>query len=250
MEESEDSESGGGEAGGGEAGGDEAGGGEAGGGEEGGGEAGGGEEGGGEAGGGEQGGGEAGGGEQGGGSQGGGIQGGGSQGGSLDDALIASVEGFEDGMQQQILIIASASPNNGMDDASQDIGGGEGAEAAGGGELIDQTGGGVPGLIMIEGDVSQLPQGSGQVGGSTNSSGVVNVNDQGSIENRQTRQGDSQIARILIASIPEDIGDGSDDDVVARQIREAAINEEDPVLREKLWQEYRNYKKSLGRKKF
>jgi len=241
MEESEDSESGGGEAGGGEAGGGEAGGGEAGGGE-----AGGGEQGGGEAGGGEQGGGSQGG-MQGGGSQGGGMQGGGAQGGSLDDALIASVEGFEDGMQQQILIIASASPNNGMDDDSQDIGGGE---AAGGGEFIDQTGGGVPGLIMIEGDVSQLPQGSGQVGGPTTSSGVVNVNDQGSIENRQSRQGDSQIARILIASIPEDIGDGSDDDVVARQIREAAINEQDPVLREKLWQEYRNYKKAMGRKKF
>jgi len=41
---------------------------------------------------------------------------------------------------------------------------------------------------------------------------------------------------------PEDIPSGSDDDVVARQIREAAMNEADPVLREKLWQEYRKYK--------
>ena len=44
--------------------------------------------------------------------------------------------------------------------------------------------------------------------------------------------------------VPDDVGDGTDDDVVARQIREAAINEDDPVLREKLWEEYRNYKKS------
>ena len=34
----------------------------------------------------------------------------------------------------------------------------------------------------------------------------------------------------------------SDDDVVARQIREAAMDESDPVLKEKLWEEYRRYK--------
>ncbi len=45
---------------------------------------------------------------------------------------------------------------------------------------------------------------------------------------------------------PADIPDGSDDDVVARQLREAATAETDPELREKLWQEYRNYKKSAG----
>ena len=41
---------------------------------------------------------------------------------------------------------------------------------------------------------------------------------------------------------PEDIPSGNDDDVVARQIREAALNETDPELREKLWEEYRRYK--------
>lgn len=45
---------------------------------------------------------------------------------------------------------------------------------------------------------------------------------------------------------PADIPDGSDDDIVARQLREAAMNETDPELREKLWQEYRNYKKGTG----
>ena len=42
--------------------------------------------------------------------------------------------------------------------------------------------------------------------------------------------------------IPEDIGDGQGDDIVLRQIRNAAINESDPVLREKLWDEYRRMK--------
>jgi len=53
-------------------------------------------------------------------------------------------------------------------------------------------------------------------------------------DNRHTESADA---------IPPDIPDGSDDDVVARQIREAAMAETDPELREKLWEEYRKYKK-------
>lgn len=40
---------------------------------------------------------------------------------------------------------------------------------------------------------------------------------------------------------PSDIPSGRDDDVVARQLREAAMAESDPELREALWDEYRNY---------
>lgn len=43
---------------------------------------------------------------------------------------------------------------------------------------------------------------------------------------------------------PEDVPDGSDDDVVARQLREAALKESDPELRRRLWDEYRRYKAS------
>lgn len=42
--------------------------------------------------------------------------------------------------------------------------------------------------------------------------------------------------------VPADIPDGRDDDIVARQLREAAQMENDPALREKLWDEYRKYK--------
>ena len=38
--------------------------------------------------------------------------------------------------------------------------------------------------------------------------------------------------------------DSNDDDVVARQLRAAAESEQDPVLKEKLWDEYRKYKAS------
>lgn len=43
--------------------------------------------------------------------------------------------------------------------------------------------------------------------------------------------------------VPADVGDGRNDDVVARQIREAAMAEEDPKIRERLWDEYRRYKR-------
>ena len=41
-------------------------------------------------------------------------------------------------------------------------------------------------------------------------------------------------------------GSGEDDDIVARQLREAAEKETDPELKEKLWQEYEEYKKNTG----
>lgn len=41
---------------------------------------------------------------------------------------------------------------------------------------------------------------------------------------------------------PEGMPDGRDDDVVARQLREAAETEKDPELRTRLWEEYRKYK--------
>ena len=40
---------------------------------------------------------------------------------------------------------------------------------------------------------------------------------------------------------PADIPNGNDDDVVARQLREAALHEPDAALREKMWDEYRKY---------
>ena len=36
-----------------------------------------------------------------------------------------------------------------------------------------------------------------------------------------------------------------DDDVVARQLREAAEQDTDPEVKEKLWEEYRKYKKGI-----
>lgn len=46
--------------------------------------------------------------------------------------------------------------------------------------------------------------------------------------------------------IPADIGSPQGDDIIARQLREAAMKEQDPALREKLWNEYRKYKSGGG----
>jgi hypothetical protein len=40
---------------------------------------------------------------------------------------------------------------------------------------------------------------------------------------------------------PDDIPVMVDDDIIARQLREAALAEDDPALRERLWEEYRKY---------
>jgi hypothetical protein len=45
-----------------------------------------------------------------------------------------------------------------------------------------------------------------------------------------------------------EIPDGSDDDIVARRLRKAAEQETDPELKEKLWQEYVQYKKNAQAK--
>jgi hypothetical protein len=50
------------------------------------------------------------------------------------------------------------------------------------------------------------------------------------------------------AATPPDVGNGNDDDIVARQIRRAAESEPDPELRKKLWDEYRKYKQGAATK--
>lgn len=57
----------------------------------------------------------------------------------------------------------------------------------------------------------------------------------------RTRQGDFENSNQDNFPAPADIPGGNGDDVVAQQLREAAMNEPDPELRERLWNEYRTY---------
>ncbi|MEM7466823.1 MAG: hypothetical protein AAF387_08065 [Pseudomonadota bacterium] len=86
----------------------------------------------------------------------------------------------------------------------------------------------------------RMPEQERGAGGQADSaSGLGHTPDQSG----ETRPGDFQ--HQATGPIPADLPDSRDDDIVARQLREAATKESDPVLREKLWQEYRRYKSGL-----
>ncbi len=85
-------------------------------------------------------------------------------------------------------------------------------------------------------------------GGSTGGSGGTASGGQGGTSSGGVSgAGSSGGAGASGAATPDDVGSGSDDDIVARQLREAAESESDPALREKLWNEYRQYKQSIGK---
>lgn len=58
-------------------------------------------------------------------------------------------------------------------------------------------------------------------------------------------EGEMDIPTRSHSQVPPDLVDAGDDDIIARQLREAAMKEQDPELREKLWDEYRKYKRDL-----
>ena len=101
--------------------------------------------------------------------------------------------------------------------------------------------------LFEEADISENSDGQGQASrptagdeegeGNTASSTARGTGD-GSIVSRSGVRGNAANNQA-----PVDVSDGSDDDIVARQIREAALKEKDPELREKLWEEYRKYKR-------
>jgi len=75
--------------------------------------------------------------------------------------------------------------------------------------------------------------GSGGAGGAGGASG-----------SSETQAGplDGMSDQEIQARTPDDIEVSQYEDIVARQLREAAVAENDPELRERLWEEYRKYK--------
>ncbi|MFT4713810.1 MAG: hypothetical protein ACI8W1_002303, partial [Candidatus Azotimanducaceae bacterium] len=85
------------------------------------------------------------------------------------------------------------------------------------------------------------PSASGSQSGSSS--------DQKQSESSSSSSGGSQVASASgngggsgDSNIPANIPDGQDDDIVAQQLREAAISETDVELQAKLWEEYARYK--------
>lgn len=134
----------------------------------------------------------------------------------LDAELSAGLGEFDEMLLREQERVRAAAP---MQDSAGGVGSGagndgtaEGAEGEGG-ESGAESGDGSDGS---DGDEGGASRGGGAGPGAR-------------------QQGGKQAA-------PADIPDGSDDDVVARQLREAAEKETDPELKKKLWEEYRKYK--------
>ncbi len=114
------------------------------------------------------------------------------------------------------------------------------ADAAGAGVMGTRTGEGG------EGGEGESGEGTGGEGGAADSPIIVASNSSGAGAGVMTagsgREGEYDAENAAATyPVPEDIPGGDDDDVVARQLREAAMREPDPELREKLWDEYRKY---------
>ena len=93
---------------------------------------------------------------------------------------------------------------------------------------------------ILEQQVPTRKGDQGLAGGSAGGSG--DPEDTGAAPSGEPNQ--PPVARIP-ERIPPDRPDARDDDVVARQLREAAMAEKDPELRESLWEEYERYKSGL-----
>ena len=82
----------------------------------------------------------------------------------------------------------------------------------------------------------QATGGEGGSGGGSGRGAAIATPD----DPRQASVGELSEAEIK-ARTPEDIPDLVSEDIVAKQLREAALSEDDPALRDRLWEEYRLY---------
>ena len=147
---------------------------------------------------------------------------------SLDSRLSALETEIDEKLlrrQQEIRENASNRSANGGG------GGGGGGGASGGGE----------------GDKGEGAKGGNTASGSWSDPDAGNASAAGRKERQAGRPPSSPEGKVQPGggAKRERAGDGgSDDDIVARQLREAAEKETDPVLKEKLWAEYRKYKEA------
>jgi hypothetical protein len=147
--------------------------------------------------------------------------------GKLDAELEAGLGEFDELLLREQERVRASAPRSGRDGAAAGGDGGSGsgqAGSAGDSGLAGAAGSAATGSAGSEAqqgqDAAGRPPGAGAGG-------------EGAVR-RSGAQGQ-----------PPGIPDGSDDDVVARQLREAAEQEADPELQKKLWEEYRRYKQGI-----
>lgn len=159
--------------------------------------------------------------------------------GDLEEVFEKSLGDFDGEMEQERAAM-ERSGSGSQGSAEQR----EGADADTVGDASVKTGGSAGGgMASIPGAESggggdDAESSSQDSSGADAGAGQDEVKYEGKGENGESSQRDG--ARV--AKIPDDIpADGSADDQVAKQIREAAMAETDPLIREALWEEYRKH---------
>ena len=148
---------------------------------------------------------------------------------ALDAMLMAGLGEYDERLLREQERIKADAP-------SSDSGSGGGAGSG------DGSGGEGDGEGDSEGDAGSDGRNSGGTAGTNPQSGQTGGQPAGGPVDSSQGSGERGNDR----DQPADIPDGSDDDVVARQLREAAEQETDPELKEKLWEEYRRYKRGTN----
>ncbi len=141
-----------------------------------------------------------------------------------DQPLFEEGDMGEEGDSAENQSVAQRAASGASGSSSSSSGGGEGGDSG------SESGG----------EQSQSQNAAAAGGASGGGAGAL----QGDREIGAVSTGGTEAGGEDIIPIPDDVGDGRNDDIVLRQIRDAAMNERDPVLREKLWDEYRRIKGS------
>jgi hypothetical protein len=121
------------------------------------------------------------------------------------------------------------------------------------GKELEQSIGGFDEVLMEEQqEISSVGRNTEGFGGEMEGDGGISLGEQGMstggivIANTSGVPASSPVDDLsqeeIRARTPEDIPITADDDIIARQLREAALAEDDPELRERLWEEYRKYR--------
>lgn len=123
-------------------------------------------------------------------------------------------------------------------------GGGQGGDAASGDGTQGASGGAQGTTTASRGTAAD----QGAAGGLPGGTGGAQGGSQGSDGQGDPGQGGlgGSAGSGTAATPPADLPDPSGDDVVARQLREAAEAERDPELRTRLWDEYRRYRSGIN----
>jgi hypothetical protein len=149
---------------------------------------------------------------------------------TLDAELDTALGEFDEMLLREQERVKAATPR------SADSGSGGGLGAAGEAGAGGSPAGGEDGQ---QGEAGEMAD-AGRTAASGTGEAAASTTGQAGSAGRGGREGAP--GRAGTGGQPPDIPDGSDDDVVARQLREAAEKETDPELKKKLWEEYRKYK--------